>query len=346
MAKTAFNKALSKLKNHVYPNRIIQRRNRSKVVSIAVDPSSTREDVIDFIRLLRPVDVGYPLIRVGSERDGGYLIPNDLAGIVGCFSPGVEVLADFEDTLARVHGINCYLADNSVDRAPIDNKLFDFDKKHLGVTNDARYMRLADWVTRKVGVASVDDLILQMDIEGAEYDVIEDTPRDVLKRFRTMVIEFHDLEDVFQRGALERLTALMRKITQDFAVAHIHPNNFAPVYNAHGLEVPSVLEVTFVRKDRVRASGRTLRLPHPLDRKNLHWKDDIILQGAWVEGIAGAVQPPVRSMPTLRSIVEGWLAKRAAAAAPPVPDNRSPENVDHQDADDDGQRHQSTDCAA
>lgn len=283
MTKTAFNRALSKVKDHLYPNRIVRRLNHAKVLRIAARPSSEKQDVVDFVRLLKPIEIGHELIRIGSERDGGYLIPDDLAGVIGCFSPGVEETADFEDALAKEYGIRSFLADYSVDRAPIENDLFDFDKKFLGVTNDTEYMRLEDWVAGKISTQRDGDFILQMDIEGAEYDVLEDTPQHVLKLFRTMVIEFHDLEDVFQRGALERLSSLFKKITDDFDVAHIHPNNHAPVYHAFGLDVPSVLEVTFVRKDRVRGTGGAVQLPHALDRKNLCWKDDIALQDVWTD---------------------------------------------------------------
>jgi hypothetical protein len=45
-------------------------------------------DLIDLIRSLHPIDSGVPLIRLGPDGDGGYLIPDDLNGIQYCFSPG------------------------------------------------------------------------------------------------------------------------------------------------------------------------------------------------------------------------------------------------------------------
>jgi hypothetical protein len=41
------------------------------------------------------------MIRLGREADGGYLVPDDLSGIVACFSPGVDVIAAFELDLQR-----------------------------------------------------------------------------------------------------------------------------------------------------------------------------------------------------------------------------------------------------
>src|SRR4051794_36195573 len=49
----------------------------------------------DLIQALRPWITEHPLIRLGGEHDGGYLLPDDLDGIVACFSPGVSDEASF-----------------------------------------------------------------------------------------------------------------------------------------------------------------------------------------------------------------------------------------------------------
>ena len=36
---------------------------------------------------LHPVEMGPQLVRIGPRGDGGYLVPDDLGGIVACFSP-------------------------------------------------------------------------------------------------------------------------------------------------------------------------------------------------------------------------------------------------------------------
>ena len=57
----------------------------------------TPDDLVaDFVRRLRPVSTDKPLIRIGSQADGGYLIPDDLEGIDYCFSPGVAEASDLE----------------------------------------------------------------------------------------------------------------------------------------------------------------------------------------------------------------------------------------------------------
>jgi len=84
-------------------------------------------------------------------------------------SPGVDNRATFETSLIE-RGIPCYLVDGSVDAAPIKGDMVHFSKKFLGVVNNETTITLDDWVyDNKLGH---DDLILQMDIEGAEWPVL------------------------------------------------------------------------------------------------------------------------------------------------------------------------------
>lgn len=119
----------------------------------AYDRVASRDEILNAIRRLKPRDTGYDLIRIGGNADGGYLKPDDLEGVIGCFSPGVSTTADFECMLAERYGIKSYLADYSVEGPPLEHRSFDFEKKYLGTVNDDVYMRLEDWVASKVGAA-------------------------------------------------------------------------------------------------------------------------------------------------------------------------------------------------
>ena len=123
-------------------------------------------------------------------------MPNDLSGISTCFSPGVDITATFEkDLLSR--GIRSHLADASVDVVPDGLPVLSFDKKFLGAINDDTTMTLETWVRDKAGDG---DLILQMDIEGSEYETIIATPVDILRRFRIIAMEIHYAEAWFNNA--------------------------------------------------------------------------------------------------------------------------------------------------
>ena len=238
------------------------------------------EKLENFIAKNRPRSVGKPLIRVGGSSDGGYLIPDDLEGITTCFSPGVEQVSDLENSLAQQYGIQSFMADYSVDGPALENEKFHFTKKFLGTQNNEKYMRLEDWVTANAP-AGDNDMLLQMDIENSEYPVIIDTPSHILDRFRIILVEFHSMESLFDKGAFPLFEAIFDKLGSNFTVAHIHPNNWEPIWEHGSIGIPSVMEFTFLRNDRVNLDGLPLTFPHELDVINNKSKPPRHLPKCW-----------------------------------------------------------------
>jgi len=230
------------------------------------------------IERLHPVTTDKELIRIGGEGDGGYLVPDDLDGVVACFSPGVGAVASFEAALVA-RGTPCYLADAFVAGPPIPDTLIHFDKKFLGVVNDDTTITLDAWV--KTCAPPDGDLILQMDIEGAEWHVFLNVSDAVLKRFRIIVVELHSLNRLIDKIGFNLMFAVLDRLLRQFHVVHNHPNNVTRPLNARGLTIPRCLEVTFLRRDRAQPKGYAKRFPHPLDRKNVPDRPDLVLPAEW-----------------------------------------------------------------
>lgn len=247
---------------------------------IEVSRSVKKDDLQAFFAKFRPLETEHELIRVGGFGDGGYLIPNDLEGVAACFSPGVASVADFELDLAK-RGIRSYLADFSVDGPPVSSDLFDFEKKFLGGHCDDVFMTLDRWLDAKQ--VEGNDLILQMDIEGSEYDVIFQTDRATLRRFRILAIEFHGFEKLGNPPMLTLMNNAFDKILVDFEIVHIHPNNFKGTVDIHGFDIPFAVEVTLLRKDRIKTARAARTFPHELDRKCVADRPDVPLPRFWYE---------------------------------------------------------------
>jgi hypothetical protein len=239
---------------------------------------SSDEDVRAFMRMVRPQATEHPLIRIGGDGDGGYLIPDDLAGIGALFSPGVAETADFEAEFAR-RNVPCYLADYSVEAPPVSSPHIHFEKKHLGPRTEGITMTLDDWVARRA--PDGEDMVLQMDIEGAEYGVLLSADQTTLRRFRIVVLELHELQEIWQPKGLELVSLMFTKLLTHFDIVHIHPNNCLPPQGYGDLLVPPVMEFTFLRKDRSRTRAMVGNLPHPLDRKNVPKLRDFPLPPCW-----------------------------------------------------------------
>ena len=281
-----------------------------------------------------PQPCPYPLIRIGGASDGAYLVPKDFNGITACFSPGVFNTKDFEDELAEKHGIRSHMCDFSSDqhlfKTPLIEGMQTFEKKWLDLKNSASSLTLYDWV-RNNESGELGDLILQMDIEGAEYRNLIYAPEECLKRFRIIVVEIHDLgrfEDKhgitfaikqvlkvllskswlpIRRGigslpknkVIEQMAGRLgsilepylieifaKKISKTHLCVHAHPNNCCGEFidKKTGMNVPRVRELTFLRRDRLKATDHICvspTIPHPLDIVNVPENLPLELNSRW-----------------------------------------------------------------
>lgn len=220
-----------------------------------------------FFNMIRPIHGGYSLIRAGSLNDGGYLIPDDLNGIKYCFSPGVNDNSTFEDFLCQNYNIECYMCDNSVESPSINNNRFHFIKKHLNTKSDNLNIKLDEWIENNL---FDNEMILQMDIEGSEYDIILNAEKETLNKFRIIVIEFHSFEQIFTYGGFKLLNNTFEKLLQNHSIIHIHPNNIIDTFNYKGYEIPTGLEMTFLRNDRIKNRTFIKNFPNKLDSPSNH----------------------------------------------------------------------------
>jgi hypothetical protein len=247
-------------------------------LGISVTQRTRIQEIRELIRSLRPQDCGKQLIRIGGPGDGGYLIPDDLEGIEYCFSPGVNFISGFENQLADLN-IRSFLADYSVEAPPLLRPEFTFDKRFLGAMDHEEFFTLASWKDKYLKNYS-GDLILQMDIEGYEYEVILSMTDALLSQFRIIVIEFHFLDRLFDGFVFQLLSSCFKKLLNSFYVAHIHPNNCAGSVQKGGIEIPRSLEFTFFNKNRVTSTKPQLVFPHSLDTPNVG-KKDLVLPQCW-----------------------------------------------------------------
>mgnify|MGYP001237990516 CR=1 FL=1 len=122
-----------------------------------------------------------------------------------------------------------------------------------------------------------------MDIEGAEYEVLTFEDSDVLASFSTMTIEFHGLTAMFDKEFLRMISGIFEKIYKNFSICHVHPNNCCPVVSLFGIEIPDVIEVTFIKNDflPIVLNNSRVHLPHQLDRKNVEKNTDFVMPKIW-----------------------------------------------------------------
>jgi len=239
--------------------------------------ATSRGDLLAFLALLHPRVTPHGLVRVGPAADGGYLVPDDLSDLRALFSPGVGNVSAFEREFAD-RGVDVFLADASVDGPAEEHPRFHFSKRFVGPQTTGETVSLADWVESVVPDDGT-DLVLQMDIEGAEYDALEACPPELLARFRIVVVEFHGLQNLVIPARFRQMTPAFFALLNAHDCVHIHPNNCCGTATAAGITVPRVAEFTFLRRDRMQTSPPeyATEFPHPFDADNVPNRPSVVL---------------------------------------------------------------------
>lgn len=245
---------------------------------LQVKKVTDKELLKSLIKSLHPFQTDYELIRLGSTGDGGYLVPNDFKGISACYSPGVGSYSTFEDDCSKL-GMLVFLADKSVDGPMIKNDSFNFIKKFIGPITYSDTITIDDWVNN-CSHDKGSDLLLQMDIEGDEYLTIINMSEFLLKRFRIIIIEFHQLEKLFNKEFYTIAARVFQKILHNHVCVHIHPNNYSKITKYEDIQIPGTAEFTFLRKDRISHLIPATIFPHPLDHDCTN-NPTIILPESW-----------------------------------------------------------------
>ena len=100
----------------------------------------------------------------------------------------------------------------------------------------------------------------------------EASKRRYARIFKVMVIEFHSLRHLWNKAFFRIIETVFNKILQTHICVHLHPNNFkgtkGSVITQFGLEIPSLMEMTFLRKDVAEIKGYQTLFPHSLDCDN------------------------------------------------------------------------------
>lgn len=209
--------------------------------------------------MFRPWNVGVPKVRVGQERDGGYVMLDSTFGATCMIGYGVDVNVAFDNDFVQKFDIPAFIFDHTIETVPIMDSRITFTKEGLGTEDAAPLFTLGTHVSRHVPDGA--NFILKMDIEGGEWDVLRTAD---LSRVTQLIVELHDLD----KAPLD----VIERINQQFYLVHIHGNNYPkqPWVQINRVKrMPVVLECTWVRKDLVTAPSPDFgKFPTALDFRN------------------------------------------------------------------------------
>ena len=135
---------------------------------------------------------GYELTRTGQDNDGGYVMLDDFPGGIA-YSFGICGDVSWDKYMAA-RGYDIFMYDHTIDGLPEENARFHWSKLGIvdGVTNDDRLKDLEELISRN-GHENQRDMILKMDVEGAEWGFFERVKPETLSQFSQMTFEFHEI---------------------------------------------------------------------------------------------------------------------------------------------------------
>ena len=218
------------------------------LVTFVGEPSGLPDErLIEFARMLRPMtSPDLRLTRVGGFTDGGYVMAEPITA-AGAISIGVGSDVSWDADVGR-RGIPVAMFDHTVRKLPMDVPNGTFHRIGMSPNATDRMRPLAQLVSI-AGFASKGDLLLKMDVEGAEWDALMQPQPVDLARFSQIVLELHGLSDLKDAKRGPELLAALRHITTTHVPVHVHANNYDELVRFGIWWFPNSIEVSFVRKD-------------------------------------------------------------------------------------------------
>ena len=245
--------------------------------NLYIEKKTSKKKISRVLKKLLPRKINYDLIRLGEDNDGGYLVPNDLKNLNKNYSAGIGDLTKFEKDLKERFAIESYMLDfNKIDTSilPAGSK---FIRKKMGIGLNEEVLTINDWLDSEEG-----EIVFKMDIEGDEYLTLASISQENLKKIRIFVLEIHGLRNLRNQFFFETFEKVFSKLCDLFYVCHLHVNNVSKVKNIGGFKIPDMLEITLIRKDRVKNFTNEFSvIPHKLDQKTVLSKEEIYIDQKW-----------------------------------------------------------------
>ncbi len=218
------------------------------------------------LRMLRPHTVeGRGKIRVGNLHDGGYIMLDALDGVSVAYSLGINGDVGWDLDMAR-RGVSIRQYDHTIDQLPAEHPLFQWKKIGIAAAPDPRArLDTLENLIRQNGDEGRTDMVLKCDIEGAEWQMLANTPNMVLRQFRQIVLEMHGFEHLCAHDGADVARRAIANLTAGHRLVHVHANNYAPWAVVGGIPIPDVLEMCFARLDLGTFTPSDERFPTPID---------------------------------------------------------------------------------
>lgn len=238
----------------------------------------THAELFALLNLIRPWQMASDVkVRLGSDGDGGYVLPSVAQRSNAVLSIGIGNEVSFDNQMAAL-GARVLQFDHTIPASPSQHPQIRFHRVGWGTRDQGPFLSLRSMID----LLEMDDArhpILKFDTEGAEWDCLLDADSADLARFEVLAGEFHDFQNLVNRDYFDRAYAVFSKLALTHHVVHMHANNAGGMVMLGGIPFPRLLELTYLRKNAALFSGHSSEpIPGPLDRPNVPQLPEIYLR--------------------------------------------------------------------
>ena len=189
--------------------------------------------------------VGKKKILAGDYGDGGYVILDDLTNIKIAYSFGIGKIISFDKFLAE-RGIDVYMYDHTIKKLVSKNPKFHWKK--IGISTEfekKKNMKTLKELLIENGHINEENMILKIDIEDKECEILREISRDILNKFKYIIIEYHfnklDNYEIYLDG--------LEKIMKDHQLFHIHCCNCGHLFILGDNPICHIIEASYIKKE-------------------------------------------------------------------------------------------------
>ena len=211
--------------------------------------SQDGQKALTIMRLLAPKEVvGKKLIRIGHDYDGGYVMVDD---IENCIAYSFGIADDVSWDLGMAYrGVDVYMYDHTIKKLPTQNERFHFFKNGICGENDrGENLKTFQEILSENGHIDNKNIILKIDVEGAEWNAFEEISSELLRNFRQIIVEFHGIDMSKNGRNFDKIVNVLNKLNSTHQVVHLHACNYGSYNIVGGVPMVDVLEVTYLIKD-------------------------------------------------------------------------------------------------
>lgn len=233
-------------------------------------------DVFDVLSYLTPWDINIPKRRVGCIGDGGYIMADCLRPTQSVISYGIANEVSFDVELAEA-GHKIWQFDHTIVGAPVTHPNITFTREGVAGTDQPdELLYTIETHAARLEIPRA-GAILKMDVEGAEWEVLDGISPEALGQFDQILMEFHGMSRIVHPKFMKRFIDVMEKLNAQFTLFHVHANNARPLVSVDHFVTPGLIEVSYIRTDLVTREPSKTVYPTPMDSPNVAGRPDLRL---------------------------------------------------------------------